>query len=137
MRVAVLIDCLSRNAGGVFTGVRRLSQELAKSCCEVSVFGVEDPADAEDLHQWEPLKTCVSPLYGPRFFGYAPGLVKAVKDFRPDMLQVNGLWKYTTVASNRLSTSLRLPCIVNPHGMLDPWAVRNSHWKKRLATWAI
>jgi poly(glycerol-phosphate) alpha-glucosyltransferase len=25
--------------------------------------------------------------------------------------------------------------MVSPHGMLDPWAVRNSRWKKKLAYW--
>ena len=136
IRLAILVDCLSRNAGGLFKSVRRLAQECAVQKREVSVFGVEDPAAAGDLCHWEPLKPHVLPLCGPRFFGYAPGLVRAVKDFRPDILQVHGLWKYTTVAANRLSAALEIPYIVSPHGMLDPWAVRNSRWKKRLALWA-
>ena len=137
VRLAVLTDCLSRNAGGLFNSVRRLAQELAIQGCEVAVFGVADPAIDEDLRHWAPLEPHVLPLCGPRFFGYAPGLVDAIKHFRPDLLQVHGLWKYTTVAVNRLSASLGMPYIVNPHGMLDPWAVRNSHWKKWLATCAM
>lgn len=136
IKIAVITDCLSRNAGGLFNSVRRLAQEMAEHNCEVLVFGVADAATAEDLCQWEPLKPQALPLCGPRFFGYAPGLVKAIQAARPDTIQVHGLWKYTTIAAIQVNASQARPYVVNPHGMLDPWAVRNSRWKKRLATWA-
>ena len=65
LRLAVLTDCLSRNAGGMFNSVRRLAQEVARLDCQVEVFGVEDPITAEDLRHWGPLKPHVFALRGP------------------------------------------------------------------------
>src|SRR5439155_27038247 len=44
-----------------------------------------------------------------------------------------GLWMHYSVASLRWIRATGLPCIISPHGMLDPWALRNSGWKKQLA----
>ena len=46
------------------------------------------------------------------------------------------MWKFTSLALlNRANRRLACPYVVHPHGMLDPWAVRNSGWKKRLAAY--
>jgi poly(glycerol-phosphate) alpha-glucosyltransferase len=134
IKLAVITDCLSRNAGGLFNSVMRLAQEMQNPRCQVFVFGVADAATAEDLHHWEPLQPRVMPLRGPRFFGYAPGLVDTIRDVGPDTIQIHGLWKYATIAVLRVHRAIGCPYVVNPHGMLDPWAMRNSRWKKRLAS---
>ncbi len=76
------------------------------------------------------------PLCGPRFFGFARGLAKAIEAQRPDAIELHGLWKFTSIALLQARRKLGCPTVVHPHGMLDPWAVRNSGWKKRLAAWA-
>ena len=134
-RIAVTTDCLSRNAGGLFHGVLRLAQEVRNSGCMVSVFGVSDARTNEDLSQWLPLQPQVFPCHGPKFFGFAPGMAKAIQAERPDAIELHGLWKFTSIALLQASRKLSCPYIVHPHGMLDPWAVRNSSWKKRLAAW--
>lgn len=37
------------------------------------------------------------------------------------------------MANLRRSRRARCPIVIAPHGMLDPWALRNSGWKKRIA----
>ena len=135
MRLAVTTDCLSRNAGGLFHGVLRLAQEMRNCGCEVSVFGVSDERTQEDLPQWLPLQPRAFPLCGPRFFGFAPGMTRAIQAQHPDVIELHGLWKFTSLALLRANRRLACPYVVHPHGMLDPWAVRNSSWKKRLAAW--
>jgi glycosyltransferase involved in cell wall biosynthesis len=135
MRLSIVTDCLSRNAGGLLNGVRRLAQEIHNRKCLVSVFGVADEATADELPRWQPVPVTALPLRGPRAFGYAPGLVSAVRASQPDVIHLHGLWKYASLATMRAAASLGCPYLVNPHGMLDPWAVRNSKWKKRLADW--
>jgi glycosyltransferase involved in cell wall biosynthesis len=40
---------------------------------------------------------------------------------------------HTSVASIAFTRRTTRPHIISPHGMLDPWALNNSRWKKRLA----
>ena len=50
-----------------------------------------------------------------------------------DVLSVHGLWKYCSVGSQRWHRRTGRPYVVHPHGMLEPWALRNAMWKKRVA----
>jgi len=65
----------------------------------------------------------------------APGSMAAdVRAFAPELLHVHGLWR----APNRLAARLqrRLPVVVAPHGMLDPWAFAQHRRRKTLLWWA-
>jgi poly(glycerol-phosphate) alpha-glucosyltransferase len=66
-------------------------------------------------------------------FGYAPNLLSALRSAAPDVLHNHGLWMYPSVASVKWSKLTRRPYLISVHGMLDPWAVTHSYWKKKLA----
>jgi glycosyltransferase involved in cell wall biosynthesis len=134
MKMACLTASVSRKAGGLHESVRRLAQSLNnRPGADVRVFSMHDEFTEEDIPRWAPLPTKTFQVYGPWQFGYAPGLTDAMFASNFDILQVHGLWMYPSVAASRWHRRTRRPIIVNPHGMLDPWAVRNSHWKKRVA----
>lgn len=98
----------------------------------VTVFTVEDRFSEEDVAAWEPLTVrTFKSFFKP--WGYAPGLPHALAGSDFEMLHVHGLWKYCSVASIHWSRKYKRPHIVHPHGMLDPWALRNSRPKKLLA----
>jgi glycosyltransferase involved in cell wall biosynthesis len=102
---------------------------------EVRIFGVEDDYTQVDLSAWSPLQVKSSRLIGPADFGYVPELVPALKRFGPDVVHTHGLWMYQSVATRRYCAN-SCPYLVSPHGMLDPWALRNSRFKKFFAYWA-
>jgi glycosyltransferase involved in cell wall biosynthesis len=134
MTIACLISSLSRKAGGLHHSVRRLSQSLGNSgSVQIHVLGMADEYTQEDHESWAPLQTHAFPAYGPRQFGCAPGLTRKLLELNPDIVLVHGLWMYPTLAALAWHRRTRRPFIVNPHGMLDPWAVNNCRWKKRLA----
>jgi poly(glycerol-phosphate) alpha-glucosyltransferase len=72
---------------------------------------------------------------GPSGFAYAPALRQSLGERPVDLLHLHGLWMYCSVATHRWSVTHRRPYVISPHGMLDPWALANSGWKKRLARW--
>ena len=94
-----------------------------------------DEFTAEDLPRWQPLPVQALPVRGPRSFSYAPGLKPALAQGQFDLLHVHGLWQYPSVASRQWHRQTGRPYLISPRGMLDPWALRNSHWKKRVAGW--
>jgi glycosyltransferase involved in cell wall biosynthesis len=130
-RVAVLMASVSRMAGGVFWAVRSLTEALHRKGAEIAVFGGLDECSPEDTASWRGPSVNAFPQRGPRSFGYQPELRSAVTHFSPDLLHVHGLWMYPSVVARWASKTT--PHVISPHGMLDPWAVRNSAWKKALA----
>ena len=136
MKIACVVDSLSRNAGGLFQSVRRLAQSLVKDDNTVTVFGIEDENMARDIAEWSPLPVRHFPAKRVMPWGYSRELLPALIGENLDVLLAHGLWKYSSLASYRWHRVTGRPCIIHPHGMLDPWAVRNAKWKKRLAYFA-
>jgi glycosyltransferase involved in cell wall biosynthesis len=60
-------------------------------------------------------------------------LSRALSNKKSDVLHLNGIWHplnhWASVAARRYG----IPIIVQPHGMLEPWALGHRAWKKRLA----
>jgi poly(glycerol-phosphate) alpha-glucosyltransferase len=134
MRLALLTASVSRRGGGVFEVVRRLGQSLAgQPGLAVQVFGLRD-ADADaDIPQWLPLVPRLFAVQGPHAFGYARRLTGGLCEAGVDLVHTHGLWMYPSAACAAWSRHTRRRYVVSPHGMLDPWALRRSRWKKGLA----
>jgi glycosyltransferase involved in cell wall biosynthesis len=127
---------ISRLAGGLFESVRHLSRgvQLA-SRADLTVFGLQDERAGLDKHCWAPLRVRTQAVFGPANFGFAPSLATDLLASAPTLVHLHGLWKYTSLAVWRWSRRTRRPYIVSPHGMLEPWALRQSSWKKHCALW--
>lgn len=132
MKVGVITASISRNAGGLFWAVRSLSGTLLNAGLEVRVFCGKDDSTAVDMLTWGLVPLEVQTAAGPRAFGYQPALQRRLAAFQPDLAHVHGLWMYPSMATVHWAGG-RKPYVISPHGMLDPWAVRNSGWKKKLA----
>ena len=132
MKVGFLVSSVSREAGGLFQSVRGLAKAVMSESADVSVFGIADPNSALDAPYWQPLFVRT---FEPQFraWGYSNQLVPALLDADLDILSTHGLWKYSSVASRRWHQRTARPYIVHAHGMLEPWALRNARWKKRIA----
>jgi glycosyltransferase involved in cell wall biosynthesis len=132
MRAGFLVGSVSRKAGGLFQSVRGLAKAVASTNANVQVFGIRDEDSAVDLQEWRPLSV---EAFRPRLraWGYSNQLVPAMLDADLDILSVHGLWKYCSVGSQRWHRQTGRPYVIHPHGMLEPWAVRNAMWKKRIA----
>jgi poly(glycerol-phosphate) alpha-glucosyltransferase len=133
MKLTYALSSVSRQAGGLFEICRRLAQTVG-SPQEISVLGVTDEATAEDLPAWKPVVPEVFQPRGLRGFGWAPGYSEALLRLNPDLVHVHGLWMHNTYAADRWSRRTGRPVIYTAHGMLDPWALQNSGWKKRLVS---
>lgn len=131
LKIGMLVGTLSNAGGGVFEVVRALSRALARDPeISVELFGLEGEAD-QVACDGIPVHLCAT--RGLSSFGYAPGLVEALIERKIDIVHVHGLWMYISVAARKWSLRTGNPYVVSPHGMLDPWALRNARWKKRVA----
>ena len=133
MRVGLLTSWLSHRGGGPPEALRPLARDLEAQGVGVTVFGLADPSDPRFQDRWARASIRTARPWRPLTFGYAPALAGLLERSCPDLIHVHGLWMYGSLASLRWSRRCRRPRIVSPHGMLDPWAVRHSAWKKRVA----
>lgn len=122
---------ISRNAGGLFESVRTLYKHLLSQGVTAEVYGLRDEFTEEDLSAWLPLKPHVFDVLGPHSFSYAPRLVSSMREADVDVVTMHGIWMFPSVANLLSQFGRKVPYLISPHGMLDPWALSNSKWKKR------
>jgi glycosyltransferase involved in cell wall biosynthesis len=135
MKLALLAPYLSSASGGLSQSVPGLTGALA-AIDNVSsrIIGLRDKGEPEGWRTWgADVRPCSE--IGPRAFGWAPSLLRAIAEYRPDIVDVQGLWMYPSLASLRWHGRMRQPYVVTPRGMLDPWALQRSAGKKRIARW--
>lgn len=132
MRIVMLAGSLSRRAGGLHWSVRHLSQTLQKAGAEVHVIGLRDADTDRDHAVWQPLDPIVLDPVGPAQLGYAADLDQEIAKISPDIIHLHGIWQLMSRSTSRFADR-GTPVMISPRGMLDPWAMAHSRWKKRLA----
>ena len=128
---------LSRDAGGLFESVRALGKGLAELGVGVSVYGLRDQNWGRDEKAWLPLRTRAFSFIGPRALAWSPEMDAALDEECPDVVALQGLWQYSSIATRRQWRRRGVPYVISPRGMLDKWALANSRWKKVLAAWVF
>ena len=128
----MVIASMSRCAAGVAASVQGLCRRLGPHC-SVSVVSVKDEFSDADRQTWRPMEPQVLAACGPRWFGYSPDLRRHIEQTDAAVIHSHGIWMYPDLAVRRAAVRSGVPWLVSPHGMLDPWALRNSAWKKKLA----
>jgi glycosyltransferase involved in cell wall biosynthesis len=133
-----LTSWLSSAGGGIPPVIRALGAEYRERHLDCVVAGLVDPSGAPPAFpvDWPVVSGRIS---GPTAFGYSPELRSqlAAQVARNSVVHVHGLWMYPGVVGRVLSETAGAVRVVSPHGMLEPWALQNSRWKKRLAGWAF
>jgi glycosyltransferase involved in cell wall biosynthesis len=133
MKIGFVSDSLSSTAGGIFEIERSLALHLRKLGPEVEAWGVDDERWAEDRASWEDIPCHINRRKGPRIFGYVPDLVGQLAGSSCDLLHLQHLWMYPSVAVHRWHKRTGRPYLVTANGMLEPWTLSSSRLNKRLA----
>jgi len=133
MKIGFVSDSLSSTAGGIFEIERSLALQLRDLGVTVTARGVIDERWEQDRALWEDIECRVRHRFGTRLFGFVPGLVDDLVESNCDLLHLQHLWKYPSVATNQWHRSTGRPYLVTANGMLEPWALSSSRLNKRLA----
>ena len=134
MRILHVIRSTDPAGGGPIEAVARLGAEHQRLGRHVEIVTLDDP-DAPYLdglslpcHALGPVTTN---------YGYTPRLLPWLRQHAAsyDVVIVNGIWQYPSLAVWRACRRRTVPYVVFPHGMLDPWFKRRyplKHAKKWL-----
>jgi glycosyltransferase involved in cell wall biosynthesis len=128
MRILEVIGTVDPRDGGAIEGVIRQSNERTRRGMEthiVSLDGPEAPWVRDCPVTTFALGSGLPNFRGPPWerYGYTPRLVPWLRENAEDydVVVVNGLWNYASLASRRVLPKARVPYVVFPHGMLDPY----------------
>ncbi|MDP2738103.1 MAG: glycosyltransferase [Pseudorhodobacter sp.] len=132
LRVLLLTAKLSSASGGLAVSVPHMGWGIdALDGIAVDVMGTLDPADPAAARSWGP-RVHAFPVAAPATLQRASAMAPALERLAPDLVDVQGLWTWASQVSLAHYRRHRLPYVVTPRGMLDPWPRRNSRLKKSL-----
>ncbi|HEY0406209.1 MAG TPA: glycosyltransferase [Pyrinomonadaceae bacterium] len=138
LSVAVLVDSIAAKYGGPSYSVRRLWQSALKQGVSVTVHSTDSfqaRESDEDRRLWQPLDCRRWPAVGLKALGYSNKMADGVAQSLvkgSSVISQHGLWLHYGRVARNLGRKKRAPVIIHPHGMLEPWALRRSSWKKQV-----
>lgn len=134
MKVLLLSTSSSRNAGGLYNSVRSLGIELFKSRrITVEIFAYKDNFTNEDIGAYYPLPIRLYHILGPYGLGFTVDLSFKIIGYRPNIIHMQGIYFFSSFINYFYSTLFKVPYLISPRGMLDPWILNNSVYKKKIA----
>ncbi|MEM0985413.1 MAG: glycosyltransferase [Pseudomonadota bacterium] len=131
--LGIVTGSVSRQAGGLFNSVRQSALALTAAGLDVDVFGLEDGYTREDRAAWQPIEPKTARCVGPSAIGFAPGNGLHLRRSNHDVLHQHGIWQAFSAQVSSWHRRTGRPYMISPRGMLDPWALQNSGWKKRIS----
>lgn len=105
---------------------------LSEQGVSVSIYAPYDAHSEEDIAQWSPLQPQVFPRQAPHSLAIGKGLKDAVMAADHDVLHLHGIWQYNSAITRQWQKQTGRSVMISPRGMLDPWALSHSGWKKKL-----
>ena len=131
MKVLILTYSVTRSAGGVFDAVRDLFVNSAFKKHQLKIFSFIDENIDKDRPSWKgiPMK-----LFKPFPMLYSPKIRKDLLKESPDIFHMEALWRYPQLLMVAWKKHKKAPIVCTPHGMLDPYIIKNQGVVKRLVS---
>jgi glycosyltransferase involved in cell wall biosynthesis len=134
MNIVHVTSWLSRRGGGIPPVIWALARETNRRGINASVVGLKDEWVNEDCKA-DGFSFTASETVGPAAIGFSPDLKKQlqIRAQSPGVIHSHGLWMYPGLAARQCAGHNGCRLLISPHGMLEPWALNHSSWKKKMA----
>ena len=123
MKVLHYIPSLAISSGGVAAYISVLSAELGKLVELHIVTSDEGGKEVETpnavVHR---IRTGLLCYFSAK---------KILSELRPDVVHINGCWQPPLAFFQWAAQGLRIPVVLSPHGMLEPWIVKRHYWTRK------
>lgn len=134
VRVLHVVSSLDVRAGGTTAAVLGMSVAQARAGAAVTVLATfragYDPSAVSAMREEGVNVTLVGPVLGPLAWcrGIRAKVQRAVA--ASDIVHIHALWEEIQHQAAVDARRSNVPYIITPHGMLDPWSLSQSRWKK-------
>lgn len=127
MKISHCIASIDLNSGGTTTACLDLVNELSKEVI-TNLFSLKTDNQSNLVSESVGLYTCEH-----TFLDYSKSLNKAFFKVKSDLFHGHGLWNFPLHQMVKFCLCKNIPYIISVHGMLEPWSLRQSKIKKKLA----
>jgi glycosyltransferase involved in cell wall biosynthesis len=129
MTITHVITSISRQGGGTSTYLRDLLNALpAEATNNLVCYFAKDAleVDKKTIIKMVPLKEKIFKMNSKDF-------QNVFNSLNTDVFHGNGLWDFPTHTMAAYARKNNIPYIISPHGMLEPWSLTQSKFKKNIA----
>ena len=128
MKVLFFISSLSLKSGGPSRSVPMMAKGLSEAGIDVTLL--TNYSDDMNVHALDGTSVDIVALKD----GFSPSRIEAmIRDKQIDLIQIQSLWSLEYHQMAKICRKLGIPYIITPRGMLEPWSLRQSALKKKLA----
>lgn len=131
MKILHAIHSVNPSHGGTSTAVKTLAGHCVQQGHPTTTVCLDDP-NAPWLPPWgSPIWGCGPGLFR---YGWSASFRRTLRKEAAgsDLIVIHGLWQFHASAARQFSRATGIPYIVAPHGMLDPWSLRQTLPKRML-----
>ena len=97
------------------------------------MFAAKDTSIEQDFTAWNGIPLDVAPR-GIRGGFLSHRIARSIEEHAPKIVHLHGLWGPASRAALRSTAGQGRPrLVISPRGMLEPWALARSRWKKQVA----
>lgn len=140
IRIAHVVPSMGESGGGPPRSVGQLCDQLV-TAAEVHLVTAEDSEDPlvalDERIRTHLVKGENRTILGRiQASGFAQTLQQLHQNQELSICHQHGIWLRCSHETTAFASKNKIPLIIAPRGMLEPWAINNSKWKKKFA-WAL
>lgn len=126
MKILHIIGSLDKRAGGPSRSVPQTCIELAKSGLEIEIIArpSENPVDVPQTDNLTVRFLTLSQLIG---------FARSIDRTSVSLVHLQHVWDPYIAVMARAARRAKIPYVITPRGMLEPWIMNRNRWKKQLA----
>lgn len=129
-KLLIVIPHIGTAGGGVSESARLLANALYKrEIFEIHVLTIDTKDDLKAQINWESINFHFYESFGPANFGFSPGMVRHILKNKYDIIHVHGIWTFHVLVAG-IGALRKIPIVISPHGMLEPWILNRSPYLK-------
>lgn len=128
LKVLHFITSIDHCSGGTTTYLKLLTEGISKEVDITIVTGqTSNPVKINGV------RIITLDLSILKLIGFGLRIGELLDELNPDIIHINGIWELPNTIIQNSAQKRKIPVIISPHGMLEPWILKRNPHKKNLA----
>ena len=132
MHIAHVIQYIGKDFGGPVAGLAAMTAGLATLGSQVEVYSAHRHSEGEVIALAPGVKGNICQDVTLGILRHSPTLWKLLESADCSLIHSHGLWGDPNRCASVVARRRKIPHVLGTSGMLEPHALRRSHWKKLL-----